>query len=163
MSSMQQVLQNIGGDFRAWAFQGYPTMDAAKEAFKVAEKAGFTSTTSLPLGDLPVTIERAPRPVHSSDLNKQARMAGRAYNDLWYVSYIGIRPGVYPTWIECSMSSEWVVDGDWQKFASFEDARAAYKQAKKAGETRQSRVACLAGMGVVVVSTCFSFGLNRSE
>ncbi|KAF7304235.1 hypothetical protein HMN09_00824500 [Mycena chlorophos] len=106
------------------------TMDQVKDS--IADFRGFgglTSTTSLPVGQLPVAIDTVPQSIRAPDLANARRMEGRAPNDLWYVGYVAINPGVYPTWIECSMNSEWVVGGDWEKFASFEDARRAYVDA----------------------------------
>nr|GAT44038.1 predicted protein [Mycena chlorophos] len=137
MRTMDQVKASIA-DFRGFVFQGYPSVEDAERAYRVASKGGLTSTTSLPVGQLPVAIDMVPRSIRAPDLADARRMEGRALNDLWYVGYVTINPGVYPTWIECSMNSEWVVDGDWEKSASFEDASRAYVHAVGTKTTRVS-------------------------
>ncbi|KAF7318030.1 hypothetical protein HMN09_00310300 [Mycena chlorophos] len=137
--NMREVNASIG-DFRGEVFQGYPDTQSAERAFKVASAAGLTSTISLRSGRLPIEVAAAPRPLEPEDLHNNDRLQGRAWNDSWYVCYVGIEPGVYPTWIECAVNAKWAKSGEWEVFRSFGDAYEAYCRAATSNRTRISRV-----------------------
>ncbi|KAF7296616.1 hypothetical protein HMN09_01069500 [Mycena chlorophos] len=81
VNSMTEVNLRTEG-FRGAVWQGYPDRESAGTAFTLASRARLTSTTSLPIGQLAVDVEAAPRPIRSRDLGNVQRLEARAWNDL---------------------------------------------------------------------------------
>ena len=77
--------------------QGFATITQAIRAFEYAQENSWTSTTSSNTG-LSVDLNLVPKPLTTDDPSVVGdRLRPREPEDWWYIVYVGINPGVFPT------------------------------------------------------------------
>ncbi|KAJ7180032.1 hypothetical protein C8R43DRAFT_941762 [Mycena crocata] len=100
---------------------GFPTVAAANAAFEYARAQGWTSDSSPP----------SPSP-HSmpppSPLTDNPLTAGRRH-PLWYAVCRGLRPGIYRSYLECSLNVSGVRGSLFASFKTVDQAREAMREA----------------------------------
>ncbi|KAJ7079043.1 hypothetical protein C8R43DRAFT_910228, partial [Mycena crocata] len=115
------VQRNITGHGLA-IYSGFPTVAAAEAALAYARARGWTSDSNVPAG-----TSMTPLPVPSS---YEDNPLNSAYpSQLWYVVCRGVVPGVYRSYLECSLNSSGVRGNLVASFPTREAAEAAYTQA----------------------------------
>jgi hypothetical protein len=75
-------------------YRGYPTLEEAEAAFTYAQACSWTRTSGRPYARLSMdTIATLPSPSQEED-GPNPLSGSEDLNDIWYVVYQGITPGV---------------------------------------------------------------------
>ncbi|KAJ7130579.1 hypothetical protein C8R44DRAFT_872367 [Mycena epipterygia] len=91
-------------------FQGYPSKEATAAAFEYAQRRSWTrvcnSRAPSPTGQFLVRpIAALPTPMELLDTPNPLHCDPRGTNSRWYVVYCGVTPGVYQSFLECSLNT----------------------------------------------------------
>ncbi|KAJ7020484.1 hypothetical protein C8F04DRAFT_1196585 [Mycena alexandri] len=105
---------------------GFPTRNAASEALEYARAHGWTGDSTPPHGTSPT-----PLPSLSSYEDNPLNSTGQ--RDRWYAVCRGVVPGVYRSWLECSLNTVGVKGNLCASFTSRAAAESAYTAAMDAG------------------------------
>ncbi|KAJ7766822.1 hypothetical protein B0H16DRAFT_1453836 [Mycena metata] len=109
-------------------YSGFSSLCAAQAALEYARGKGWTA-------DAPQTVhDPTPLPIPSAYDDNPLNSGGN--HDLWYVVCRGVVPGVYRSWLECSLNAMGVKGNLCNKFPSREAAERAYTSAFRSGLTR---------------------------
>ncbi|KAJ7061123.1 hypothetical protein C8F01DRAFT_1252765 [Mycena amicta] len=92
--------------FRLAIFQGYGDITAARRAYDYAVARGYTSTQSQDRG-LALPLDLMPVSVVTANRVDEARLLPRTPDELWYIVYQGVNPGIYPTYLEGCPQYKW--------------------------------------------------------
>ncbi|KAJ7062240.1 hypothetical protein C8F01DRAFT_1284703 [Mycena amicta] len=126
--------------FSGAVYCGYQSRADATRAFNHALEAGWTSTTPHSPGELPMAPDKTPRPITTYDLSLFGdRVRARGSQETWYVVYVGIRPGVYATWLETALNTIAVHGSVFHKAESFEAAAQKFAQATVEGNVESKQ------------------------
>ncbi|KAJ7029509.1 hypothetical protein C8F04DRAFT_1187722 [Mycena alexandri] len=102
---------------------GFPSLAAAERAIEYARSKGWTADSP---SDLSVPLP-SPLPLPSSyDDNP---LNSGSTSDIWYVVCCGVVPGVYRSWLECSLNATGVKGNLCASFATRTEAEDAFKAA----------------------------------
>ncbi|KAJ7226777.1 hypothetical protein GGX14DRAFT_555364 [Mycena pura] len=114
------VVKSITGHSGA-IYSGFPSIAAATAALAYARSKGWTGDSTAPpayISPLPVPSSYEDNPLHST-----------ATTNRWYVVCRGVVPGVYRSYLECSLHTSGVKGNLYKAFDTREEAEAAYSQA----------------------------------
>ncbi|KAJ7702597.1 hypothetical protein B0H16DRAFT_1748213 [Mycena metata] len=109
-------------------YSGFTSLNAAQTAIEYARARGWTA-------DAPPTVhDTSPLPLPSSYDDNPLNLG--ATQDVWYAVCRGVVPGVYRSWLECSLNATGVRGNLCNRFSSRAAAEGAYSSAFRAGITR---------------------------
>ncbi|KAJ7078637.1 hypothetical protein C8R43DRAFT_965971 [Mycena crocata] len=108
---------------------GFSSVAAANEALAYARSRGWTADSSPPEGQ-----NTSPLPFPSSHDDNPLNSDSRS--TLWYAVCRGVVPGVYRSYLECSLNTSGVKGNLCNSFDTREAAETALSQAYKAGWVR---------------------------
>ncbi|KAJ7163983.1 hypothetical protein C8R43DRAFT_1122944 [Mycena crocata] len=106
--------------------QGYPTIEAAERAFKVAEDNGWTSTDTNTWLSTPISITHAPLPLPPTGTVPTSDLFTRRPDDPWFIVYSGVNPGVFPSNLECQLNVLGIHNSAHESVIGLENARAKF-------------------------------------
>ncbi|KAJ7749880.1 hypothetical protein B0H16DRAFT_1460910 [Mycena metata] len=121
------------GVFQTWAdvqsrtsghglaiFGGYVSTDAAAAALAYARQKGWTGDSTPPLYDAvpPTPTQRVDNPINAG-----------AVNTKWYAVSRGVAPGVYHSWLECSLNVSGIKGSLYKSFPTRSEAEDAFNEA----------------------------------
>jgi viroplasmin and RNaseH domain-containing protein len=109
---------------------GYTSLDAATAALEYARSKGWTADSTLPIPNAPLPL---PSSYDDNPLN-----SGSSRN-VWYAVARGISPGVYRSYLECSLNISGVKGSLFSSFENWAEAESAYGQAVGQGWVRTLR------------------------
>ncbi|KAJ7053212.1 hypothetical protein C8F01DRAFT_1235939 [Mycena amicta] len=134
------AVQSKTSKFRCAVYSGYQSRADATRAFDHAVQAGLTSTTPPSPGELVLRASKTPRPITAHDFSLFGdRIRARGSQEPWYAVYIGIRPGVYATWLEAALNTMAVQGAVFHKAESFDDAVQRFALAEAEGHVKTQR------------------------
>ncbi|KAJ7771302.1 hypothetical protein DFH07DRAFT_1057672 [Mycena maculata] len=107
---------------------GFPDVLAATTALDYARSKGWTADSELP------STVSTPYPVPSLEPNPLSSSA--LGSGVWYVVCCGITPGVYCSYLECSLNVSGVRGALFNTFTTLEEAQEAFKDASSRGLTK---------------------------
>ncbi|KAJ7697298.1 hypothetical protein B0H16DRAFT_1484812 [Mycena metata] len=110
-------------------YAGFPSVAAASATLEYARAQGWTGDLAPPSGQPPATFA-LPSAYDDNPLN-----SGAATN-LWYAVSRGIVPGVYRSYLECSLNTSGVQGNLCASFATCQEAESAFMQAHERGLVR---------------------------
>ncbi|KAJ7021241.1 hypothetical protein C8F04DRAFT_1195721 [Mycena alexandri] len=127
-----RVLASITGHGLA-IYGGFQSVQDAQAAIAYARAKGWTadapsgSTSAQPVPPTPLPLPSSfdPNPLHSAGTHS-----------LWYAVCRGVVPGVYRTWLECSLNTTGIKGNLCNSFATRAEAEEAYSSAFRGGLTR---------------------------
>ncbi|KAJ6480182.1 hypothetical protein C8R45DRAFT_1100770 [Mycena sanguinolenta] len=106
---------------------GYPSLAAANAALEFARTKGWTADSS------PSVDSNSPLPLPSS-YDENPLNSGNTSN-LWYVMCRGLVPGIYRSWLECSLNTSGVKGNLCNTFHSRAEAEQAFSEAVRSRYT----------------------------
>ncbi|KAJ7043430.1 hypothetical protein C8F04DRAFT_1175263 [Mycena alexandri] len=112
-------------------YSGFSSLEEAQAAFDYARAKGWTA--DAPSYTIPQALPPAPLPLPSSYDRNPLNSGGT--HELWYAVCRGIVPGVYRSWLECSLNTTGIKGNMCNSFATRELAEKAYASAFRAGLT----------------------------
>ncbi|KAJ7059365.1 hypothetical protein C8F01DRAFT_1085185 [Mycena amicta] len=132
--------QSETNNFSCAVFTGYHSQADATHAFAHADQQGWTSTTPRSPGQLLMEPSDTPRPITAYDLTLFGdRIRTRGSSEKWFVVYIGIRPGVYATWLEAALNTKGIQGSVFHRTDSFELAMQKFAEAKEQRNVHRRR------------------------
>ncbi|KAJ7709327.1 hypothetical protein B0H16DRAFT_1745867 [Mycena metata] len=106
-------------------YAGYPSEEAARAAFQYARDRGWTADSE------PTVATSLPPSAHEDNpLNSGSP------SDVWYGVCRGLAPGVYRSWLECSLNTSGVKGNLCASFPTRADAEAVFVQAQAPGHVK---------------------------
>ncbi|KAJ7617993.1 hypothetical protein FB45DRAFT_1034231 [Roridomyces roridus] len=119
--------------FRFSLFQGYQSSTVAAAAFDYALDHGWVSTQAT-LATVPVPRASVPGPIAVATGPEPAPLSRRAVDDLWYIVYRGVHPGIFPTFLECALNVLGYEGAVHESVHTFAEAQAKFARAQRGGE-----------------------------
>ncbi|KAJ7119399.1 hypothetical protein C8R46DRAFT_1050824 [Mycena filopes] len=111
-------------------YSGYRSEAAASAALEYARAKGWTADSTAARDPLPSTFT-LPSAYDDNPLNSDPASGG-----LWYAVCRGIAPGVYRSYLECSLNTSGVKGNLASSFPTREAAEDAFQQAVSAGQVK---------------------------
>ncbi|KAJ7061117.1 hypothetical protein C8F01DRAFT_1252757 [Mycena amicta] len=118
--------------FRLAIFQGYGDITAARRAYDYAVARGYTSTQSQDRG-LALPLDLMPVSVVTANRVDEARLLPRTPDELWYIVYQGVNPGIYPTYLEAALNTNGIRLAAHDSRRTLPEAISAFQQAVRLG------------------------------
>ncbi|KAJ7051250.1 hypothetical protein C8F01DRAFT_1176381 [Mycena amicta] len=116
--------------YRFALYTGFSSRKAAQAAFDFCEQASWTCSLSV-ISSMPVPLHLIPKPVENEhDLQGHVP---RAAGDWWYVVFVGVHPGVYPSSVESLLNVLGVKNSSHDSWPTYQEARREYEDAFRAG------------------------------
>lgn len=95
MNSSREDAKAMVSRVRGAIYRGYPTLEEAEAAFAYAQACGWTRASGRPYARLSMNaIGTLPSPSQEEDAPNPLS-GSEDLDDIWYVVYRGITPGVY--------------------------------------------------------------------
>ncbi|KAJ7615077.1 hypothetical protein DFH06DRAFT_1343930 [Mycena polygramma] len=115
--------------------QGYSRQEDAEAVFEFADNNGWTCRGTR-WSTIPISPDQAPLPLPDSASLPPAHglSSFRRDDDLWYVVYQGVNPGVFSTSLECSLNTLGVACASHDSAPSYDEARRNFRRALGRGE-----------------------------
>ncbi|KAJ7940754.1 hypothetical protein B0H13DRAFT_1585975, partial [Mycena leptocephala] len=104
---------------------GYPSMEAGLATLNYARSMGWTADSTSAHGATHPTPSIEPNPLNAS-----------SKSNVWYVVCRGVVPGVYRSFLECSLNTSGVKGNMCNRFTTLKDAESAFDEALKSGWVR---------------------------
>ncbi|KAJ7626015.1 hypothetical protein FB45DRAFT_1030332 [Roridomyces roridus] len=124
-------VQEATSGFRFALFQGYRSRAVAQAAFLHAQQHSWVSTQAT-LAATPIPAALAPRPLATGV--PPPPLSRRESGGFWYLVYVGVNPGIFPTHHECALNVLGIDDAAYDKVPLFAEAHAKFERARNAGQ-----------------------------
>ncbi|KAJ7066044.1 hypothetical protein C8F01DRAFT_1079734 [Mycena amicta] len=126
------LAQAATSGFRLAIYHGYSDLTSARQAFDYAEAHHYMATRPQDRG-LPLPLDQIPTSIVTAHGVDEARLQPRAPDDLWYIVYQGVNPGIYPTYLEAALNTNGIRLTAHDSRETLSDAITAFEQAQLSG------------------------------
>ncbi|KAJ7704632.1 hypothetical protein B0H14DRAFT_3526678 [Mycena olivaceomarginata] len=120
---------------RGAIYRGYPTLEEAEAAFAYAQACGWTRASGRPYARLSMNaIGTLPSPSQEEDAPNPLS-GSEDLDNIWYVVYRGITPGVYRSMLEAQLNTVAVANSLYEGIEGKDNAYGKFAAAASRGET----------------------------